>query len=220
MFASFGEITFEILSGPGSIDEELRWEYAEHRVVEDLPKLQWIADGLETLTMEMFFHRAFSNPAAQLEALILAASDHQARALVFANGDLRGYFVITSLKTSFRQLSDLGDPVAIAVHVSLKKWDFASETNRGLNLRGINPIAAVAAPPGTSTGLASLDGGAGVSADIAPLLQGYSGPTLPAAGVSLLVAVLSQTKTTGPFPIPVPDDVPPSLIVRTDHSHE
>ena len=214
MFASFGEIAFQILSGPESIDEELRWEYAEHRVVEDLPKLQWIGDGLETLTMEMFFHRAFSDPAAQLEALIAAASDHQARALVFANGDLRGYFVINSLRTSFRQLSDLGDPIAVAVQVSLKKWDFSSETHGASNLRGIRPIAAVAAPPGTSTGLASLDGAAGVSAEIAPLLQAYSGPNLPAAGVSLLVAVLSQTRTTGPFPIP--GDVAPSLIVRAD----
>ncbi len=47
MFALFGEIVFELLTSPDGIESLRSWDYAEHRVVEDRPKLQWIADDLE-----------------------------------------------------------------------------------------------------------------------------------------------------------------------------
>jgi hypothetical protein len=40
----------------------------------------------------MLFHISFTDPAAQLAALLAAADDHQARALVLGNGVFRGFF--------------------------------------------------------------------------------------------------------------------------------
>src|SRR5713101_5388890 len=127
MFAAFGEIIFELLGGPRAIEATRRWDYAEQRVLEDLPRLQWIADGAEIITLEMLFHQSFTNPSSQLAALVAAASDHQARALVFGNGDHRGYFVIESSSTIYQQMSDLGDPVALVVRVALRQWAVAGE---------------------------------------------------------------------------------------------
>ena len=99
MFAVLGTIEFQTLMAPEQIAAERSWHYAEHRVIEDSSQLQWIADDLESITLDMLFHATFTNPAAQLDALIEAASDHQARPLVFGNGVHRGYFVITSIST-------------------------------------------------------------------------------------------------------------------------
>ena len=76
MFAALGEIIFELLGGPQAIEATRRWDYAEQRVLEDLPRLQWIADGAELITLEMLFHQSFTNPSSQLAALMAAASDH------------------------------------------------------------------------------------------------------------------------------------------------
>jgi Phage P2 GpU len=86
MFALFGEISFEVIGSPEVFESSRRFDYAEHRVVEDRPRLQWLAADLESITLAMLFHISFTDPAAQLAALLSAAYDHQARALVLGNG--------------------------------------------------------------------------------------------------------------------------------------
>ncbi len=161
----------------------------------------------------MLFHQSFTNPSSQLAALVAAASDHQARALVFGNGDHRGYFVIESSSTTYQQMSDLGDPVALAVRVSLRQWALGGELDAALPPSpSFTPLAAVTAPSGVSTGLLDWSGPAGVSSVTAPSRTGFAAPELPAPGISLLVMT---PHATGPGSQAVtPDDVPPSVIVR------
>ena len=213
MFAMLGEITFELLSGPDAMATERRWDYAEHTLVEGPAKLQWIADGLETVNLEMLFHQAFGDPAGQVDALIAAASDHQARALVFANGTLQGYFVIIGLAITHQQMSDRGDPVATAVRVALKQWAFSAESGgQGFQPPLVTPLAAVTAPSGANTGVAAVAGAAGISAEVRPSTIGYSSPDLPTTGVSALMTNgrFIQTPASGGLP----DDVSPTTIVR------
>src|SRR5579863_8759919 len=127
MFALFGEIVFAVLGSPDSFASSRRWDYAEHRVVEDRPKLQWLAAGLETIELDFHFHVSFTDPSAQMAALIAAASDHNARPLVFGNGMHRGYFVLTSLQTTARQMSANGNLIALTVRTELKEWAFETE---------------------------------------------------------------------------------------------
>jgi phage protein U len=96
MFALLGEISFEVIGSPEVFESSRRFDYAEHRVVEDRPRLQWLAADLESITLAMLFHISFTDPAAQLAALLAAADDHQARALVLGNGVFRGFFVVES----------------------------------------------------------------------------------------------------------------------------
>ena len=100
MFALFGEIPFQVIGSPEVFESSRRFDYAEHRVVEDRPRLQWLAAELESITLAMLFHKSFTDPAAQLAALLAAAGDHQARALVLGNGVFRGFFVVESVTTS------------------------------------------------------------------------------------------------------------------------
>jgi phage protein U len=122
MYALFGEILFETLTSPESFTATSEYSFAEHKVVEASPRLQWMANELETISLDMHFSYAFTNPLVQLLALRAAAELHQAMALVFGNGIHRGYFVIERLEETHRQMADDGSYVDLTVRVELKEW--------------------------------------------------------------------------------------------------
>lgn len=215
MFAVLGTIEFQTLMAPEQIAAERSWHYAEHRVIEDSSQLQWIADDLESITLDMLFHATFTNPAAQLDALIEAASDHQARPLVFGNGVHRGYFVITSISTIDKQMSEIGDPVSVIVRVRLKQWvPSGSSNSSGLPNGVFSPIAVVAAPAGLSTSVVAYTPPSGAPETSSTAIASmYVAPTLSAVGLSPL---LGNPILSGPASAAiVAADIPASTIVRS-----
>src|SRR5437899_12452161 len=105
MFAVLGEIVFEVLTSPESFQLAAAYSYAEHKVVEAAPRLQWLANELARISLKLRFHVAFTSPKAQMDTLRAAGEDHQARALVFANGVHRGFFVIEQIDETQQQLA-------------------------------------------------------------------------------------------------------------------
>lgn len=97
MFAALGEIAFEVVGSPETFDSARRYDFAEHRVIESKPRLQWLGTDLERLRLEMMLHSSITNPAVQLEILKAAAAAHRALPLVFGNGGFRGFFVIEAI---------------------------------------------------------------------------------------------------------------------------
>ena len=122
MFGQFGECVFENLTSPQAFRSVSEYTYAEHGVVHAAPRLQWMANDLQKIWLELGFHVAFVNPKIQMDLLRAAAEDHQARALVFGNGVHRGYFVIESLEETHHQLADDGGFIAISARVELREW--------------------------------------------------------------------------------------------------
>lgn len=129
MYAVLGEIIFDILTSPQALESARKYDYAEHKVVEDRPRLQWIAADLETLTIELSFHAAFTNPQTQLTLLENAAEDHRARAFVYGNGILRGYFVVSELAEVHRHNADDGSLIYATARVTLKEWALGAEVD-------------------------------------------------------------------------------------------
>jgi len=197
MFAILGEIEFAVLGSPERFDSRRTYTYAEHQVVEDRPHLQWISDGLETITLELLMHASFTDPGAQLAALQAAGDDHQARALVFGSGEHRGYFVLTALGVHSRQLDANGYPIAIFVRVELKEWAIAEELAAAATLiPQTTPLAVAQLAPGSTA-----------------LIAAQTSPASSLAGVS---AVLSSPFPSGPAgPSMQAGDVPISQIVRS-----
>jgi len=189
VFAVLGDIPFQVVGSPEAYSDSHGYDFAEHRVIQDRPRLQWLADNLVTIRLEMLLHRSFTEPAASLLALVQTASTHAALPLIFGNGDFRGYFVITRIDTLSRQLSGSGDIFAITVRLSLcespVEFDPAAPP-----IPPFPPIAVV---------VAGSSGGSGI-------------PTRAATGVSAFVAL---TAPSGPASsILLPDDVPAPVIVR------
>lgn len=206
MFALLGEISFQVIGSPEIFESSRRFDYAQHRVVEGRPRLQWLAAELESITLAMLFHSSFTDPAAQLAALLAAADDHQARALVLGNGVFRGFFVVESVATSGIQLGADAAPIAIRVRASLREWVPGSE---------FDPTA----PPRLSTIPLGIAPVAISYSSPAPLLEAgafaasYAAPTFNQPGVSPLVDNPLPGGAGGPNLSYT--DVPAAAIVRS-----
>jgi phage protein U len=146
MYALLGEIVFEVLTSPEVFRSTTDYHYAEHKVIEARPRLQWLATELQKISLDLGFHVAFTNPATQMNRLRRAAEDHQARALVFGNGVHRGYFVVESIEETHHQDADDGSFVAISARVELCEW-----VPGGVGLDPLAPPRRSAPPPGIVT---------------------------------------------------------------------
>ena len=191
MFAILGEILFETLTSPQGFRASTKYIYAEHQVVEAPPRLQWLTDGLERISLDLGFHAAFTNPKTQMDALRAAANDHQARALVFGNGIHRGYFIIEEIEEIHQQSADDGSFVSISARIQLREWVPGSEFDPNAAARML------AAAPGIvvqAIGGSSLEGGTAIAAPsptIAGLITAFNpnqsiGPSNPTPSSSIL----------------------------------
>jgi phage protein U len=190
MFAVLGDVPFQVVGSPEAFNDSRGYDYAEHRVVQDRPRLQWLADDLVTIRLEMLLHRSFTEPAVSLLVLRQAAATHAALPLIFGNGDFRGYFVITRIDTLSRQMSGIGDLFAITVRLSLCESPVEFDPDAP-PIPPFLPIAIVAiGAPSSSTVAARAS-----------------------TGVSALAAVASLAALTSA--IFLPDDIPASVIVRS-----
>jgi phage protein U len=204
VFAILGDIVFEVVSSPENFTSMRQYHYVEHRVVQNTPQLQWLADGLETLEFEMLLHSAVADPALRLFELETAAALHEALPLVFGNGDFRGFFVIAAIGAVSHQLSAAGDPLVIRARMVLREWPLAFDPN-------LPPV-----PNFTPLGLASAAVGPGSGASLttpAPQAVTSGTTTLAAAGVS---AMLTLGGPSGPnSPGAQPGDISTATITRS-----
>jgi phage protein U len=213
MFALLGEIVFEVLGSPETFEHSREWSYAEQRVVEDRPRLQWIADDLASITIDLRFHASFTVPEVQLAALAAAGDDHVARPLVFGNGVHRGYFVVTSLRTIATQMTATGAFAGITVRLVLKEWALSAEIDPAAAPIATFPlIGVVAAVAGASTAPEAYPGAAGVGGTVGALAPVFASPAIPAPGVSPLLDNPATPGVTAPHL--VANDIPPKTIVR------
>lgn len=213
MFAVFGDMLFELLNSPSGFESSRSWVYAEQQVVEDRPRLQWIANALELLELDFHFHASFTDPSVQLNALTAAGDDHNARPLVFGNGVHRGYFTVIALRTTSSQMSADGSLIAITLRVSLKEWAFESKVNSATTPIASFPlIAVVSALPGITTSSIANVSPAGSSATFSTTEIKYVPPSLASPGVSPLLNIPNISGV--PTIHLTPEDVAPNVIVR------
>lgn len=190
MFAILGNIPFQVVGSPQVLSDSRGYHYAEHRVVQARPQLQWLADDLMKIELEMLLHSSFTDPATSLLAITAAASTHVALPLVFGNGDFRGYFIIAQIDTLSRQLSGSGDIFAITVRVSLRESPVDFDPTAA-PIPSFLPLAiAGTAASSSSSSIATTSNGVSALAALVP-------PSAPASAILL------------------PDDVPTSVIVRS-----
>ena len=177
MFAILGEIIFEVLTSPEAFRSTTDYHYAEHKVVEARPRLQWLATELQKISLELGFHVAFTNPATQLNRLGAAAEDHQARALIFGNGVHRGYFVIEKIEETHQQLADDGSFVAISAKVELNESIPGVDFDPLASPRRANP------PPGIVQQISGGPAGTPVPQVFDPLAAISSGNLAPVSEI-------------------------------------
>ncbi|EAZ9183235.1 chemotaxis protein [Salmonella enterica subsp. salamae] len=122
MYAVLGEIEFDVVAYWDGFDNTMGVDYASHARIEGKPGVQFIGDKLDKITLQFSFHSQFCQPATALNRLREAMTAHQAMALVFGNGDYRGWFVITDLTTSHQHTDPYGNVIALSGSLSLQEY--------------------------------------------------------------------------------------------------
>ncbi len=122
MFAQLGDIQFNLITYFDGLNASRRIDYAEHATIEGKPKLQYIGDGLETITIKLNFHTSFCNPANEVKKIKDAAAKHEAMPFVLGNGVYKGNYVIEEINDDIQQTFNEGTLIAIDVETKLKEW--------------------------------------------------------------------------------------------------
>jgi phage protein U len=192
LFAVLGDIQFEVVGSPEAYESAGAYDFAEQKVIETKPQLQWVGDDLERLKFELTWHASFTNPAAQLALLRATAAEHRALPLVFGDGGFRGFFVIESINVKSQQLSAGGAPIAIRVALALKEWSADPLLlSSAMPVTGVSPLGITAASQeAAGNGANVLTPGVSALLSIPPA-AGASGPDLEADDVPAAVIVRS-----------------------------
>lgn len=122
MFAVLGDIEFELITYWDGFEATFATDFAEHARIEGKPGLQFIGDKLDEIQLSLVFHQHYCTPDAELARLKVAQKRHQALALVFGNGDYRGWFVITGVTATSEQTDSTGNVLAMNATVSLREY--------------------------------------------------------------------------------------------------
>ena len=118
--ALLGDMPLSLIS-VAQLDSRHSANYAEHALLDGKPRLQWLGDSLDELTLKLLFHRQFCDPKLEVLVLKQALARHAAQPLVLGNGDHLGWFVITDLSIASQQTADDGTLLACEVDLTLKE---------------------------------------------------------------------------------------------------
>jgi hypothetical protein len=176
-FATFGNITFEIVGSFETVTFEDRTHYAKIDVIGAPPTLQWIYDDLTTIKFDIKLHKTFSDPEEAILALRDQRISHSPAAFTIGS-DNKGNYIITRIEQTDLWRGDDGTIIAAQLKVELLQW------------AGELPQNAPQVPgQSTAIGLTSTD-----QASISPLL-------IPvAAALSAQQALVIQALATSGLP--------------------
>lgn len=122
MFAVLGDIEFELITYWDGFEATFGVDYAEHARIGGKHGLQFVGDRLDEIQITLVFHQHYCVPDVELARLRTAMKAHQALALVFGNGDYRGWFVITDVTATSEQTDSTGNVLAVSATVSLREY--------------------------------------------------------------------------------------------------
>ena len=143
MFAVFGDIYFDLPTYFDGLNTACNAEFAEHKVIEAKPRLQYTGDQLNEINIEIALHAFFCIPQDNLEQLRDALADHKARDFSFGNGEYLGSYVLTSLQETAQQTDAEGRLIEVRAHLTLKEYvgDDAQPQGQAISASGTLPGA-------------------------------------------------------------------------------
>lgn len=120
--ALLGKIAFNLITYFEGSSMTFAANYAEHAHILGKPQLQFTGQALDDLSWSLVFHAGFCNPEIELLKLRDAVAKHEVLPLVFANGDYKGKFVVTSVEVTTRQTLADGTVISLEASVALREY--------------------------------------------------------------------------------------------------
>ena len=122
MYAVFGEIEFELITYFDGMEASFGADYAEHALIGRKPRLQFVGEKLDEITIELAFHAKYCDPEAEFSKLKKAMQSREAGQFVLGSGEYKGWFVITDLKLTCRQTDKEGRLIEVAASMTLREY--------------------------------------------------------------------------------------------------
>lgn len=122
MFAQLGNIQFNLITYFNGIEETQKHNYAVHQTIESKPKLQYIGDELDEMTIKLNFHSSFCTPETEIKKIKDAAKFHEEMPFILGNGRYLGKYVIEEITSTTQQTGKTGNLISIEVELKLKEW--------------------------------------------------------------------------------------------------
>ena len=216
LWAYYGIVFFEHLTSPEDFSSTRDYNYAEHKVVQTLERIQWTGDDTEVLDMEGLFHFSFCNPRQQLDYLYGQAETHTAAPLVYAYGEFRGYFVIKEIIATYQLFTADGVLASSRFKMTLKGVPLAELYDEAHPPQpGHQPWAIIGDQPISDQPVQQPLDTATANAIFGPLKPSPTANLLlPATGAG--TTVLTRVPPSPPIPNPaIPFTEPVSKITRS-----
>lgn len=122
MFAQLGDVVFQVTGPVTGMEARREYTYAEHEVIEGKPRLQYVGDGLEELTLELTFDAAFCEPGESVKEIRAMADRHEAVPFLFATGEVRGRYVVREIEEVVEATDAEGAVTRATCRVTLLEW--------------------------------------------------------------------------------------------------
>lgn len=121
-FALLGDIAFDLITYLPGFNHTVAADFAEHALIERKPRLQWVGDKLDDVTIDLSFHAAFCQPEAEMARLRNAVRAHEALTFMFANGHIVGDYVLLQLTQTATQTMTDGTLIAVTGQLTMKEY--------------------------------------------------------------------------------------------------
>lgn len=121
MYAVIGEVGFDLITYFDGVETRFGVDYAEHARIGLKPRLQWVGEKLDEVSIQLTFHMSFCDPEDELLKLRDAMTLRDVLPLVLGNGDYKGRFVITQLTATSRQTDKVGTLIALDASMTLRE---------------------------------------------------------------------------------------------------
>jgi phage protein U len=136
-----GDIQFEGLRGLDSLSKTREAVYAELPLMSGKPRLQRTGTALQTVSVSVSLHAAFTDPAADIAALDAYREAGEVLPLITGEGEVVGDFVIISIEETVTQTTPTGRTISAQVTMSLKEYN---DPNKSVTLAQAAQSAAFA----------------------------------------------------------------------------
>lgn len=129
-YATLGGVKFEI-PAVEDITETVAWDYKQQETVAEKAVVQFAGAKARTMTLGIRLAAAFCNPEQRQKDLEDKAKLIAPLPLIFANGTLKGYFVIASLRSTLKKTDDKGNVIASELQLELTESESGSAGSGG-----------------------------------------------------------------------------------------
>lgn len=126
MLSRLGDIAFEALFAPTSLEGTFATDYAEHALIGAKPRLQKTGEKLDEWRVGLRLHQRFCSPKESLDALQTLRTNGQAVPFVLGL-DYRGWFVIPEIIVTYTDVNTQGVLLCAELQITLREYTGVKE---------------------------------------------------------------------------------------------